>query len=101
MLKDYDNLETLANNYMEDANYYSEISKGLGSGAEEVSSAVTDINRVLENISAAQQELGNAVHDISGNMQSITVSSANVSGEAGEVMESITTLQDTTGRFNV
>ncbi|MBO4266164.1 MAG: methyl-accepting chemotaxis protein [Lachnospiraceae bacterium] len=101
VLKDYDNLETLANNYMEDANYYSEISKGLGSGAEEVSASVADINMVLERISSAQQELGDAVHDISGNMQTITESSANVSGEATEVMDSITTLQDTTDRFNV
>ena len=101
MLKDYDNLETLANNYMEDANYYSEISRGLGSGAEEVSASVAQINNVLETISVAQRELGDAVHDISGNMQSITESSANVSGETQEVMESITTLQDTTGKFNV
>ncbi len=101
VLKDYDNLETLANNYMEDANYYSEISKGLGSGAEEVSASVADINKVLERISSAQQELGNAVHDISGNMQTITESSANVSGETKDVMDSITNLQDTTDRFNV
>ncbi|MCR5672863.1 MAG: hypothetical protein K6F87_04005, partial [Lachnospiraceae bacterium] len=101
VLKDYDNLETLANNYMEDANYYSEISKSLGAGAETVNASVADINKVLEQIGVAQQELGNAVHDISGNMQSITESSANVSGETREVMDSISTLQDTTDRFNV
>ncbi len=101
VLKDYDNLETLANNYMEDANYYSDVSRGLGSGAEEVSASVSDINSVLERIGTAQTELGDAVHDISGNMQSITESSANVSAEANEVMESISNLQDTTDKFNV
>ncbi len=101
VLGDYDSLEKLANNYMDDANYYSDISRELGSGAEEVSTSVTEINRVLEQISSAQQELTNAVHDISGNMQSITESSANVSGEAKEVMVSISNLQDTTERFNV
>ncbi len=101
VLKDYDNLETLANNYMEDANYYGDVSKELGAGAEEVNASVTDINNVLETISKAQEELGSAVHDISGNMQSITESSANVSDETKEVMDSITTLQDTTGRFNL
>ena len=101
VLKDYDNLETLANNYMEDANYYSDISRGLGTGAEQVNASVAEINTVLERISSAQRELGEAVHDISGNMQSITESSANVSGEAKEVMESISSLQDTTDRFNV
>ncbi len=101
VLKDYDNLETLANNYMDDANYYSDISRELGSGAEQVNASVVEINNVLERISVAQRELGDAVHDISGNMQSITESSANVSGEAREVMDSISNLQDTTDRFNV
>ncbi len=101
VLKDYDNLETLANNYMDDANYYSDISKELGLGAANVNSSVARINEVLERISSAQQELGDAVHDISGNMQTITESSSDVSGEAKEVMDSITNLQDTTDKFNV
>lgn len=101
VLKDYDNLETMANNYMEDANYYSEISKELGTGAEEVSASVSDINDVLKKINGAQQELTSAVHDISGNMQHITESSTDVSTEANEVMESIASLQSTTDKFNV
>ncbi|MCR4897018.1 MAG: methyl-accepting chemotaxis protein [Lachnospiraceae bacterium] len=101
VLKDYDNLETLANNYMEDANYYSEISNGLGTGSEEVSDSIAEIGRVLERIGSAQQELTEAVHDISGNMQSITESSENVSAEAAEVLGSISSLQETTDRFNV
>lgn len=101
VLKDYDNLETLANNYMEDANYYSSISKELGAGAEDVNTSVSDINKVLEHIGSAQTELGDAVHDISSNMQSIAESSATVSKETAEVMASISSLQDTTERFNV
>lgn len=101
VLKDYDNLETLANNYMEDANYYSSISKELGAGAVDVNTSVSDINKVLEHIGSAQTELGDAVHDISSNMQSIAESSATVSEETAEVMASISSLQDTTERFNV
>ena len=101
VLKDYDNLETMANNYMEDANYYSEISKELGTGAEEVSASVSDINEVLKKINEAQKELTDAVHGISGNMQHITESSTDVSMEAEEVMESISSLQSTTDKFNV
>ena len=101
VLPDYDNLETLANNYMEDANYYSDISRELGSGADKLNSSVVEISRVIETITSAQDELNNAVHDISGNMQNITLSSENVSDETRDVMESIGTLQDTTGRFNI
>ena len=101
VLPDYDNLETLANNYMEDANYYSDVSRELGAGAGKLNSSVVEISHVIESITSAQDELNNAIHDISGNMQNITLSSENVSDETRDVMESISTLQDTTGRFNV
>ncbi len=101
VLSDYDNLETLANNYMEDANYYSDISHELGSNAKELTSSVDQINMMLETISSAQDELGGAIHDISDNLRSISSSSENVSDEARDVMDSISNLQDTTGKFNV
>ena len=56
---------------------------------------------MLEKITSVQKELGDAVRDISGNMQSITESSANVSGETKDVMDSIINLQDTTNKFNL
>ena len=101
VLPDYDNLETMANNYMEDANYYNDLSRELGSGAEKLSVSVSDINEAIKVLSDSQKALDDAVHDISSNMQSITASSENVSTETRDVMDSISTLQDTTGRFNV
>ena len=101
VLADYDNLEKLANSYMEDANYYSELSHELGTGAEQVSVSVADISRAIEDISSSQKELGDAVHDISDSMQSITSASENVSHETKDVMHSISKLQDTTGSFNI
>ncbi|MCR4640675.1 MAG: methyl-accepting chemotaxis protein [Lachnospiraceae bacterium] len=101
VLSDYDNLEKLANSYMEDANYYSELSHELGTGAEQVSVSVADISRAIEDISTSQKELGDAVHDISDSMQSITSASENVSHETKDVMHSISKLQDTTGSFNI
>lgn len=101
VLKDYDNLETMANSYMEDADYYNDLSHDLGQSVDGLSSSVADISRAIESLSGAQKELGEAVHDISGNLQSISASSGNVSNETRDVMDSITTLQNTTGRFNV
>ena len=101
VIQDYDNLENLANNYMEDANYYSDISAELGDGAKEVGDAVADIDSALESLSSTQQELSDAVHEVSNHMQSIALSSANVSDETKDVMDSIQNLQDTTGRFNI
>ena len=101
VLNDYDNLETLAKNYMEDAGYYSEISKDLSSGAKDVSSSVDEISKMLKSISDTQSELTNAVHDISDNLRDISSTSENVSDEAREVLDSISSLQDTTDKFNV
>ncbi|MBR6293517.1 MAG: hypothetical protein IKR54_02895 [Lachnospiraceae bacterium] len=101
VLSDYDNLETLANNYMSDATYYSDVSKVLGNCAKDLSNSVTSINSILDQISSAQNELGNAVHDISNNMQSITSASSNMSGEASDVVDSIASLRETTAHFNV
>ena len=101
VLLDYDNLEAMANNYMDDANYYNDVSNGLGKGVAQVSASVSEITEVLDSISRTQQELGNAVHDISGNMQIITEASTNVSDEASEVLSSITSLEDTTKQFSI
>ncbi len=101
VLKDYDNLETLANNYMEDAGYYSDMSRSMGDGAKKLGTSVTDINDVLSSISSAQMSLSDAVHDISGSLKTITVASDDVETQTRDVMESITTLQETTGRFHV
>ncbi len=101
VLSDYDNLEDLANNYMSDATYYSDVSKTFGSCADNLTGSVNDINRVLDQILTAQTELGEAVHDISNNMQSITSASKNMSGEAHDVVDSIASLKETTSHFNV
>lgn len=101
VLSDYDNLEKLANNYMEDANYYSDISNELGRGAKALDVSASDISRAVESIGNSQAELGNAVREISDSLHSITSSSEDVSNEARDVMDSISTLQDTTGKFNI
>ena len=101
VLKDYNNLETLANDYMSDAEYYGEVSAKLGDGAAELSQSVEEINDILASISETQTSLNEAIYDISGNMQNISSSSEDVSYEARNVMDSIGQLQDTTEKFNI
>ena len=101
MLNDYDNLETLARNYMEDAGYYGDISESLGKSAKELDGSVNEINGVLAAISRSQEELNNAVHAINDNLQSITSTSDNVSVETREVLESIDSLQEIVGSFHI
>ncbi len=101
VLNDYDNLETMANNYMEDAEYYSKVSHELGTNASKLNDSVDKINTALQTISNTQSELGESVHDISRNIQNISEASETVSEETKDVMESITALKDTTEGFNV
>ncbi len=101
VLRDYGSLETLANNYMADADYYGDISGKLGKSAAGVNLAVEDINASLDRISGLQNELSDAMRGISGNVGSIAESSSSVADEAKDVMESISVLQDTTDRFNI
>lgn len=101
VLKDYDKLEMLAENYKEDAAYYVEVSDDLGTYAEKLSESIANINEIVDTINASQKELDEAVQSVNGNLQSITNASENVSSETGDVMKSIDSLQTTVGQFNL
>ncbi|MGN0375450.1 MAG: methyl-accepting chemotaxis protein [Butyrivibrio sp.] len=101
VLKDYDKLETLAENYKEDAAYYVEVSNVLGTYTEELSTSITNINHILYTIDLSQKELDGAVQSVNKNLQRITNASENVSAETKDVMRSIASLQATVEQFNL
>ena len=101
VLKDYDKLETLADNYKEDATYYAQVSGVLSENAKELREAIATINEILGTINVSQKELDSAMQSVNGNLQEITYASEKVSEETGEVMESITALQTTIQQFQV
>ena len=101
VLKDYDHLETLASNYMDDAGYYGDISRTLGDSAKELDISIDEITKVLNTISSSQDDLNNAIHAINDNLNNITSTSENVSTETQDVLDSIEILRDIVGRFHV
>ena len=101
VLKDYDKLETLADNYKEDATYYAQVSGVLSENAKELREAIATINEILGTINVSQKELDSAMQSVNGNLQEITYASEKVSEETGEVMDSITALQTTIQQFQV
>lgn len=66
-----------------------------------MSSAIVSINQILDTINLSQKELDSAVQSVNGNLQEITYASENVSKETQEVMESVSTLQETMQQFQV
>ena len=101
VLKDYDNLDGLAQNYQDDANYYANISRTLGGNAEELDRSIAQINSLLGDISRTQDDLNTAIDTINGNLENIASNSENVSAEAVDVLNSISVLQDTLSEFKI
>lgn len=101
VLKDYDKLETLAASYKEDATYYAQVSSMLNRSTRELSDSIANINEIVGNINQSQQELDSAVQSVNGNLQQITYASETVSSETQNVMNSVSSLQDTMEQFHV
>lgn len=101
VLKDYDKLEALADNYKEDADYYAQVSNQLSEHAEELRVSIANINEILGTINLSQKELDTAVQSVNGNLQEITYASETVSDETQNVMDSISSLQTTIQQFQL
>lgn len=101
VLKDYDRMETLADNYKSDATYYVDVSSMVSQNAEELSDAIMNINTILDLIDSSQKELDAAVQSVNDNLQQITYASDTVSKETQNVADSVTVLQTTTQQFQI
>lgn len=101
VLKDYYKLETLADNYKEDATYYAEVSNMLSGNTEELHSSIYNINTILDTINLSQKELDLAIQSVNEKLQQITYESETASGETQTVMDSISSLQSTIEQFQV
>jgi methyl-accepting chemotaxis protein len=101
VIEDYDKLESLANNYKNDAEYYANVSENLGVSAGEVNSSIQNINTILDTIDNAQNGLSQAVANVNENLQQMTYSSENISNETNDVLNGITELQKMMKKFNV
>ena len=95
VMKDYEGLETLANDYDRDASYYSEVSSDLGAAAEELTASVETINSILGSIETSQQDVNRAVQDVNETLQAIATNSDTIAHETDDVLKSIQELKDT------
>ena len=101
VLADYDNMEKLARNYEDDANFYGDVSNTMYMHSKELADSMGSINSAIEDIDATQESLSQAISDINSNLQQITLSSESVADETHSVLGGIETLQETIGKFNV
>lgn len=101
VLKDYDMMEKLADNYKKDATYYVDVSDTVSQNAKDLSAAILNINTILDAIDLSQKELDAAVQSVNDNLQQITSASDTVFKETQNVADSVTVLQTTIQQFQV
>ncbi|MEE3468858.1 MAG: methyl-accepting chemotaxis protein, partial [Eubacterium sp.] len=95
VMKDYEGLETLANDYDRDASYYSEVSADLGASAEELTASVNLITSIVSSIESSQNDVNRAVQEVTDTLQEIASNSDAISGETDDVLKSIQSLKAT------
>lgn len=95
VMKDYEGLETLANDYDRDASYYSNVSSDLGASAEELTASIETINSILSSIGDSQEEVNKAVQEVNSTLQNIASNSDTIAGETDDVLRSIQDLKAT------
>ncbi len=101
VMKDYEHLELLADNYRKDSTYYADVSNGFRESADTLSSSVQQINMNIGKVHSAQDELNKAIQSVNTNLQQITVDSSKVSEETVDVLHCIETLQGTMDTFHI
>ena len=95
VMKDYEGLETLANDYDRDASFYSEVSSNLGAAAEELTASVDTITSIVGSIESEQREVNDAVQEVNSTLQDIATNSDTISSETDDVLKSIQALKAT------
>ena len=95
VVRDYEGLETLSNDYDHDASFYAEVSADLGAAAEELTASVDTINSIVGSIESSQQDVNRAVQEVNSTLQDIASNSDTISGEAEEVLKSIQSMKAT------
>lgn len=101
VMKDYEHLEELADNYRMDSDYYAGASNGFKENADALSASVRQINVNIGLVHSAQDELNKAIQSVNDNLQQMTVDSTKVSEETGDVLQCIETLQETMDTFHI
>ncbi len=101
VMRDYEMLARIAEDYKNDASFYANESGTIGASAEELAASINNINHLLQELHASQQELSDAISDVSRNVQNMSENSGNTTKEVGDVLERVETLQNTVGTFHL
>ncbi len=101
VLRDYEMLTQLANDYKRDASYYAQSSTDLGASSEGLASSVQTINSLLDSLNRSQDEINDVIESVNDNIRSISSDSEDTTREVDDVMERVGKLKETVEKFHL
>ena len=101
VLKDYEILAGMAEDYKKDATYYAEETATIGASSQELLALFTNINSLIESLNDSQKGLNDVVSSVNDNVQAIYANSEEVSKGTNDVLERVEGLQETISNFKL
>ena len=101
VMRDYETLAKLAENYKNDASYYANASRMVGDSSQDLASSFAHISDLLDSLSESQNQLNDAVQSINSNIQDMSGNSAEVAKDTEDVLNRVKSLQDTVNTFHL
>lgn len=101
VMRDYDTLGKLSNDYKDDADYYAQESATIGAGSEELLASITSINELIADLNTSQQELNSTVQSVNETLQRTNEHSDHVAKRTEEVLVHVKELGKTVEQFHI
>ena len=97
----YKNLDKLAKEYKESAEYYSAISADLGASSQELSASVQAVTASIEDINNSQQDVNRAMEGASHDIQNVAADAVSMKDKVENVSVAVGEVSETVKQFNI
>lgn len=97
----YETVDKMAEDYVESAKYFSEISAELGASSEELSASVQTVAKSIEDISSSQNDVNVAMVNASNGIQTVALDASSVKDKVENVSSAVEEVSQTVQQFNV
>lgn len=101
VIRDYEMLSKIADDYKNDAKYYADESSTIGASTEELAASISNINDLLARLNDSQLELNQVMQEMNESVKSMTNDSDDIAHETDVVMERVMELKHTVGDFHI
>jgi len=99
--KAFSEMESLAKQYLESAEYYSNVSAELGASSQELSASVQGVATAVSDITASQKDVNKAMEDASRDIQIVAADAVNMQRKVEDMSSAVREVNETVMQFNV